>query len=52
MKNPKRPTVRQRKAMVFAGCSPTKWLVSKAAGDFLTLVHRETGRVKDIPKEV
>ena len=52
MKNPKRPTAAQRNAMLYAGCNPSKWLVTKAAGDILTLVHRETGRIKEIPKEV
>ena len=50
MKNPKAPTKRQKIAMKESGLNPDNWLVSKANGEYLKVVHRETGRVKDIPK--
>lgn len=50
MKNPKVPTKRQKIAMKQSGLTPENWLVSKANGDYLMVVHRETGRTKDIPK--
>lgn len=50
MKNPKAPTKRQKIAMEYVGLNFRNWLVSKAAGDELTIVHRETGTVKAIPK--
>ena len=50
MKNGKVPTKRQKIAIAYAGLSFDKWLVSKVNGDVLTLVHRETGRAKEIYK--
>lgn len=50
MKNPKAPTQRQRMAMEYVGLNFKNWLVTKAAGEELTIVHRETGTIKVIPK--
>ncbi len=49
MKNGKRPTLKQKKAMSACGKSPDKWLVAKVINDELHLVHRETGRYDKIP---
>lgn len=50
MKNPKAPNKRQKIAMKQSGLNFDNWLVTKANGDYLTLVHRETGLVKQILK--
>ncbi|WP_415481298.1 DUF6906 family protein [Bacillus infantis] len=51
MKNGKRPTRNQSKALISVGLSPTKWLVFKAIEGELHLVHRETGRTKIVPAQ-
>jgi hypothetical protein len=51
MKQGKRPTRNQSKALLSVGLSPTKWLVFKAIEAELHLVHRETGRTKIIPAQ-
>ena len=51
MKNGKRPTVRQKKLMMWWRLNPDDWLVVKDTPDAMTLVHRlsdKTTRV--IPK--
>lgn len=49
MKNGKRPTVRQRKAIQFAKGDSDKWLVVKVLDGQLEIVHRETGKIDRIP---
>jgi hypothetical protein len=51
MKQGKRPTRNQTKALLSVGLSPTKWLVFKVIKGELHLVHRETGVTKVIPAE-
>ena len=43
MKNGKRPTLKQRKAIEKAGLNPANWLVTKAPVGMLHLQHRHTG---------
>ncbi|MBT2718798.1 DUF6906 family protein [Bacillus sp. ISL-57] len=50
MKSGKRPTSRQRKAMEWAGIRDTKdWLVIKSLPYELHIVHKKTGRIKEVP---
>lgn len=44
MKNGKRPTLKQRKAIAKAGLDPANWLVTKNLLDALHLEHRHTGQ--------
>lgn len=50
MKNPKAPNKHQKIAMQEYGLNTQNWLVTKANGNHYTLVHRDTGRVKQILK--
>ncbi|AIC95411.1 DUF6906 family protein [Shouchella lehensis] len=50
MKSGKRPTLKQKQAMLASGKSPNKWLVVKSLEDELHIVHRETGREETIVK--
>ena len=53
MKNPKKPTMAQKKLMVKWKLDPTMWLVSKDTSTEMTLVHRRFDSVtKIIPKAV
>ncbi|WP_260286767.1 DUF6906 family protein [Peribacillus aracenensis] len=50
MKSGRRPTNRQRKAMEWAGIRDSKeWLVIKSFPYELHIVHRITGRIKEVP---
>jgi hypothetical protein len=49
MKNGKRPTRRQMKAIESAGLNLENWLVSKALSDELLLVHKWTGQTRRLP---
>lgn len=51
MKNGKRPTRKQKGALIAVGLNPNNWLVFKVIGSQLHLVHRETGTKKVIPAE-
>lgn len=48
MKQGKRPTRRQKQAIIFAGLDPRSWVVVKNLEEELHIVHRETGRLKVI----
>lgn len=51
MKNPKKPTVAQRKLMVKWKLDPTMWLVSKDTTTEMVLVHRYSDKtIRIIPK--
>lgn len=50
MKAGKRPTLRQKIAIKWAGLNPNNWLVFKNLPDELHIVHRQTGRTKVILK--
>lgn len=53
MKNPKKPTMTQKKLMVKWKLDPTMWLVSKDTTTEMLLVHRNFDKVKKIiPKGV
>ncbi|WP_165921197.1 DUF6906 family protein [Paenibacillus albiflavus] len=45
----KKPTRRQKIAMQAAGCSLEVWLIRKAPGNEIHLIHRYTSLVKVIP---
>lgn len=49
MKNGKKPTRRQKLAIKAVGLNPKNWLVIKNLQDKLHIVHRETGRQREIP---
>lgn len=49
MKQGKRPTRNQKKAVIAAGLNPANWLVFKNLNGELHLVHREVGTTKVIP---
>lgn len=49
MKQGKRPTRSQKKALVAVGLNPQNWLIYKKTDDRLHLVHRETGTTRIIP---
>ncbi|WP_198153367.1 hypothetical protein [Thalassobacillus sp. C254] len=49
MKQGKKPTRNQKKALVFAGLNPRNWLVCKNREGLIHLEHRETGRKREIP---
>ena len=50
MKSGKRPTVRQRQAMEWAGIHNTDdWLVIKNRPHLLMVMHRYTGQTKEVP---
>lgn len=52
MKNGKKPTREQRKAIQKWGLNTTDWLVVKDTPEALTLVHRLSDKtVRTIPKE-
>ncbi|WP_445659473.1 DUF6906 family protein [Aeribacillus sp. FSL K6-1121] len=51
MKNGKRPTRKEKMTMLKYHLNPNNWLVSKRNGDMLTLVHRYTSSVRQIPKD-
>ncbi|WP_198507838.1 DUF6906 family protein [Bacillus sp. FJAT-45037] len=46
MKQGKRPTRTQKESIKLSGINPNNWLVSKANGNQLLLIHRETGTTK------
>lgn len=48
MKNGKRPTRNQMKIFLEAGLNPRNWLIVKKQTEQMTVIHRETGRVKTI----
>jgi hypothetical protein len=48
MKNGKTPTRNQRKLFIEVGLNPKNWLIVKNQSDQITIVHRETGRIKTI----
>ncbi|MBP3038093.1 hypothetical protein J9303_01040 [Bacillaceae bacterium Marseille-Q3522] len=50
MKHGKRPTRHQKRNILSIGLNPNNWLVAKNLTDVLYLEHRETGRIKIIPK--
>ncbi|EFV78985.1 hypothetical protein HMPREF1013_00869 [Bacillus sp. 2_A_57_CT2] len=50
MKNPKRPTRNQKKALLSVGLNPANWLIYKKINGELHLVHRETGTTRIIPE--
>ena len=53
MKNPKKPTMSQKKLMVKWKLDPTMWLVSKDTTTEMLLVHRYSDKTKKIiPKGV
>jgi hypothetical protein len=49
MKRGRKPTVKQKKAIKWAGLEPEQWLISKNLPNELHLIHRETGTPKVIP---
>ncbi|WCK53867.1 hypothetical protein PP175_21495 [Aneurinibacillus sp. Ricciae_BoGa-3] len=49
MKQGKRPTRKQKEAMLLVRLNPENWLVTKNVSDKLHLVHRETDRERIIP---
>ncbi|WP_240371715.1 DUF6906 family protein [Anoxybacteroides rupiense] len=51
MKQGKRPTRKEKQIMLKYHLNPNNWLVSKRQGDMLTLVHRYTNSVKQIPND-
>lgn len=51
MKNGKRPTRKEKEIMSKFRLNPSNWLVSKRNGGMLTLVHRHTNTVRQIPNE-
>ncbi|MED1907831.1 MAG: DUF6906 family protein [Bacillota bacterium] len=48
MKHGRRPTLKQKRAMLAAELNPNKWLVVKNFPQHLRVVHRETGEEKSI----
>ena len=50
MKQGKRPTRNQMKAILSVGLNPENWLVFKKIDGNLHLVHRETGTTRTIPE--
>ncbi|MCE4051995.1 DUF6906 family protein [Bacillus sp. Au-Bac7] len=51
MKNGKKPTRRQKGIIKLSGLNPENWLIYKANGDRLSLVHRYTGTTRKVFKE-
>ncbi|WP_407649682.1 DUF6906 family protein [Thermaerobacillus caldiproteolyticus] len=51
MKQGKRPTRREKELIEKYRLNPSNWLVSKRNGGMLTLVHRYTNSVRQIPAE-
>ena len=51
MKNGKRLTRKEKITVSKYHLNPNNWLISKRNGDMLTLVHRYTNTVKEIPKD-
>ncbi|WCK55400.1 hypothetical protein PP175_05460 [Aneurinibacillus sp. Ricciae_BoGa-3] len=49
MKQGKRPTRKQKEAMLFARLNSDNWLVAKSLPDKLHIVHRESNRERIIP---
>jgi hypothetical protein len=49
MKNGKKPTRREKAIIQKYGLNVRNWLVSKRNGDKITIVHRETNRIKELP---
>lgn len=50
LKNGKRPTVRQKKLMTQWYLNCDNWLVVKDTTEYMTVVHRDTGSIREIPK--
>lgn len=50
MKQPKRPTNRQKEDMKFYGLDPSNWLVERDTPDEFVVVHRYTGTIKRFGK--
>ncbi|MDF1997621.1 DUF6906 family protein [Peribacillus frigoritolerans] len=52
MKSGRKPTLKQRKAMEWAGVRDTnEWLVVKNLPGELHIVHRYTGQIKELPND-
>lgn len=51
MKNPKKPTVQQRKFIQKQGLNAENWLVSKDTPTEMLLVHRHLNQTKTLHKE-
>lgn len=50
MKSGKKPTVKQRKSMEWAGVKDiNQWLIVKSLPYELHIVHRQTGQIKELP---
>ncbi|MEK5422022.1 hypothetical protein MKZ08_08310 [Viridibacillus sp. FSL R5-0477] len=49
MKNGKRLTVANHKYLQSMNLKSENWLISKRTSNSWTLIHRETGRVRQIP---
>ncbi|WP_203421464.1 DUF6906 family protein [Brevibacillus borstelensis] len=50
MKQPKKPTRRQKEEIVFRGLTPQNWLVERDTPDEFVVVHRYTGTTKRFGK--
>lgn len=46
MKQPKRPTKRQKEEMQYYKLNPENWLVERDTPDEFVVVHRHTGTIK------
>ncbi len=50
MKHGKKPTVKQKKLMTQWHLNHENWLVVKDTSVCMTIVHRNTGNIREIPK--
>ena len=51
MKNGKKPTVAQKKALKAAGLNPDNWLISKDTPESMLIIHRVSGKARTVRKE-
>jgi len=50
MKNPKKPTREQKNLLQYYHLNVDNWLVSKDTNEFMQIVHKLLGYVRDVPK--
>lgn len=51
MKQPKRPNYEQKIRMARSGLDWHEWMVRSDGGDLLTVIHKQTGEVREVWKK-